>query len=499
MALLTRTASYSRQLLSAPPSAAPLLGPRWVRALAAIGALAVVSRLAYGPGRESYDPMWSLVWGRQLVQGEVPDVTVVDTAPTPHPLAILVGAVASLFGDDGPAVLSLLSFLSLGLLGWAGFRLTRSLFGSVVGVGVALLFVTREPVVWSTLQALIDIPFLAFVIWAAALEAERPRRGLPVLALLGVAGLLRPEAWLLSGAYLIYLLPRGSPRLIGQWVIAAAVAPVAWMAFDLITAGNALHSLQGTQELADRLGRPRGAGTALLKLPGYLEFVLPEPLLWAGLVGALTGVGLLYRRSILPAYIVGLGLVSFLVLGIAELPLLYRYVFLPGLMLSLFAAVALLGWLRLPDGRPRTIWRWASVPAAAVLAALWLPEEIDRLTRARDRGAAARESQRSQRSVVETPSTRALLHRCLPLYVRSGLQRPTLAYRLEMDPGWINSGRTFQPHGSAILVSIFPPPTPGYRRRGGNQLWTVWSSCGATSFSVPRGLKRRSRSSQYRA
>jgi hypothetical protein len=37
---------------------------------------------------------------------------------------------------------------------------------------------------------------VAFVVWAAVLEARRPRRGTAVLVLLGLAGLLRPEAWL---------------------------------------------------------------------------------------------------------------------------------------------------------------------------------------------------------------------------------------------------------------------------------------------------------------
>ena len=40
--------------------------------------------------------------------------------------------------------------------------------------------------------------------WAIALEVERPRRGLPVLGLLAAAGLLRPDAWVLSGAYWLW-------------------------------------------------------------------------------------------------------------------------------------------------------------------------------------------------------------------------------------------------------------------------------------------------------
>ena len=43
---------------------------------------------------------------------------------------------------------------------------------------------------------------MATVVWAGALEAARPRRGTVVFLLLAAAGLMRPEAWLLSGALL---------------------------------------------------------------------------------------------------------------------------------------------------------------------------------------------------------------------------------------------------------------------------------------------------------
>ena len=46
-----------------------------------------------------------------------------------------------------------------------------------------------------------------FVIWALLLEIRQPRRGWPVLAMLSLAGLLRPEAWVLAGLYWLYLFP----------------------------------------------------------------------------------------------------------------------------------------------------------------------------------------------------------------------------------------------------------------------------------------------------
>ena len=57
-----------------------------------------------------------------------------------------------------------------------------------------------------------DMPFAALVVGAVLLEARRPRRGVAVLALLAVAGLLRPEAWVLGGLYWLWMWPRAGDR-----------------------------------------------------------------------------------------------------------------------------------------------------------------------------------------------------------------------------------------------------------------------------------------------
>jgi hypothetical protein len=452
-----------------------------VRALAAIGGLAVVARLVYGTAFETYDPLWSLIWGRQLTRGELPDLDAVAVAPTSHPLANLFGAVGSLFGQGGTEFLEVLSFLSLGLLGWASYRLGRALFGAAVGVGFAFIAVTRPPIVFETLETIIDVPFLGLVMWAAALEAERPRRGWPVLALLALAGLLRPEAWLLSAAYVVYLSVGRPLREAAAWALAAASAPVVWFTFDLLSTGDPFHSLHGTQELAGVLGRPRGADTALLTLPRYLEFVMGEPLLWTGLAGVLAGLAFLYRQSLLPAGILALGLLSFLALGVAGLPLLYRYVFVPALMLCLFAAVALGGWLYLERGRTRRIWLVAAAPVAALLAFLWVPPEVDRLRDGSEQAEQIAARQGALRELLELDSVRTLLRSCLPIYVDGGLERPIVAYRLDVPPDSIRTGRVSAQAASAVFSRLHPPDA-GLRRHAANGEWAVYTmDCGARS------------------
>ena len=50
------------------------------------------------------------------------------------------------------------------------------------------------------------IAFTGAVLGALLVESRRRRAGTPVLALLALAGLLRPEAWAFSAVYLLYLL-----------------------------------------------------------------------------------------------------------------------------------------------------------------------------------------------------------------------------------------------------------------------------------------------------
>ena len=62
------------------------------------------------------------------------------------------------------------------------------------------------PIISYGVRAYVDVPYLLLVLCAVLLETRRRRAGAPVLALLALAGLLRPEAWVFSGLYWLYLL-----------------------------------------------------------------------------------------------------------------------------------------------------------------------------------------------------------------------------------------------------------------------------------------------------
>src|SRR6476660_1452695 len=198
-----------------------------VRAPAAIGALAAALWLVWGHGFANYDTLYALVWGRQIGDGEQPSFDV-SLAPTPHPLANLVGLLtAPLSARGAEDVLVVLAFVSLGAVAWLVYELGAKAFGPAAGALAAAIIITREPVLSYGTRAYVDLWYLAFVL-GALLVVERRRAPFVLLAL---AGLVRPEAWLFSSALPCCRVHRDdwSPDL----VAIAAAGPAFWLLSDL--------------------------------------------------------------------------------------------------------------------------------------------------------------------------------------------------------------------------------------------------------------------------
>jgi hypothetical protein len=351
---------------------------RLVIALALVVGAALLARIVFGGAMLGYDASWSLLWGRDAASGSWPDLEA-PGAPTPHPLHIVVAVPLGPLGWSGGDALLALSWLSLGALGWLAFRLGAALFSPWVGAVFAALLLTRPLLVLETRQAIVDVPFLALVAAAALLALRDERAGLRVPVLLTLAGLLRPEGWLLALAWLAWVVPVAAPSRRVHLALLAAAAPVAWMLLDLAATGDPFHSLHVTRGLAEQLDRPRELDTALREVPNYLRLVLTPVVAWVGLAGAVAALVWLPDRALGPAGVAGLGLAAFLALGVAGLPLLTRYLLLPAAILMLFAAVLLAGFTAVE--RQRTRWLAAGV-AALVALAVSVPSQVDDLSRA---------------------------------------------------------------------------------------------------------------------
>ena len=472
-------------------------------AAAALVGLAVFA--AFGHAFLNYDTFYSLVWGDDVVHGRTPQYEV-PVAPTPHPLASLAGALASPLGDSAEDVLLALVILSMGFIAVGLFRLGHELFAWPVGVLAALVFITRVPPLNFGIRGYVDLPTIALVVWAAVLEVRRPRRGAPVLVLLGLAGLLRPEAWLLAAAYWLWVVraERGEAarhrlrlgaRALRLAALAAA-APLLWALTDLLVTGDPLHSLHGTSELAADLGRPRGLDDVPRVMPRRLGEIMRLPELLAATAGF--GLALLWlrRRAAVPAAVLVLNGVAFLVLAVGGLSLLGRYLFLAGAMLSLFAAVGVFGWMAL-DGDDRRRRPWLAGGLVLLLGILALaPQQAGRLNDLRDDIADRDRVAADLHDLVRGPGAERALERCGTLFVPNHRPVPNLAYWTGRRPADIvvpDAGRRPTPDGLFVVpatpeaaeLSILDPrdpsapatPPPDYRPIERNRSWVMYAGC----------------------
>ena len=349
------------------------------RELAAAGALTLAAVLwwALVPTYPAYDAYWHLVWGRELLGGSLPSFEVY-AAPTQHPLYVAVAAVFGLVGEDADRLLVLAGLLSLVALVCGVWRLTRDLFG-VWPAALAALFVGSSfAFLLYAVRAYVDVPFLALVAWAAAAEV-RGRRWTPMV-LLVLAGLLRPEAWVLAG--LLWLWRAWGVRIAlregkekshtpGELVALAGLvvlAPVLWLLSDLIVTGDPLHSLTSTSELAEALGRDRGIAKAPRLFVVYVFDVARAPVALAGVIGAVLAVRRYgWQAMAVPLALVLTGAVTFFGAGIAGLSLLPRYLTVPAVGLAVFAGYAVAGFTTLAaDDRWLPAWRRGAIVAGVV-------------------------------------------------------------------------------------------------------------------------------------
>jgi hypothetical protein len=314
--------------------------------LLVVGALAVVAIAFWAlvPTYPNYDAYYHLVWGREVVAGHLPTFEAYQ-APTQHPLYLVICAVLGLFGEHADRLLVLFTCLCHVAFTYAVYRLGTAMWDRRAGIAAALLAGSSFALLLYAARAYVDEPFLALVLWAGALEAERSAArgpearadlgGRAVWVLLILAGLLRPEAWVLGGAYWLWLSWRARRPL---WPILGLplLAPVVWCAVDALVTGDPLFSLHSTSDLADELNRTR----SFSEVPGdFVSFLVDTARLPVALA-AVAGIVWSWRRRDARAVHVVLALFlagsfTFFATSVAGLSVLPRYLTVPAVALCL--------------------------------------------------------------------------------------------------------------------------------------------------------------------
>jgi hypothetical protein len=506
------------RIASAPMTARLGSWGRRFGALGSVAAVAVALRLVCGVAFANYDTLYALAWGGQLARGQTPAYGV-PIAPTPHPLVEILGIVLYPLGPrTSEDVVVALGFAALAGCGWAIYRLGAIWFGRAAGLLAGLLFLTRTPVLSDGVRAYIDLPYLFLVLAAALVEARRPRAGAPVLWLLALAGLLRPEAWAFSGIYWLYVadaLPwlrerlrhRRSPapagrvppparglsglRLAGLAGIVAS-APLVWILSDLAITGDALWSLTNTRHTAETLHRETGIANVPVYIPKRLGEILRAPVLVGAALGGVLSL-LWLRRRALPAAVVGvLAVLVFAAFATLGLPINTRYAFLAAAMLCIFCGAGVFGWMDLPVGdRRRRQWLVAGTVVLVALIA-FAPSAYDGASR--EMGKLAPE-QRIEDELVSLVHSGAITLRCGPVGVPNHAPVPLLALYMKASPA-----RIVSPEAGHIASGVYVDPAsreveddyvldkndphervsvpPGFTEVASNRSWRIFRRCG---------------------
>ncbi len=505
---------------------------KWLAPTAWVAAITALLLIVFPVGFPNYDTIYALVWGRELAHGHSPDYGAA-LPPTPHPLIDFLGLVTSPFGEAPITVTMVIAYLSLGLIAWFVYRLGATWFDKWIGVLAAVIVLTRAPFLSNGLRAYVDLPYIAFCLGALYVEARKPRAGWPVLALLVPAGLLRPEAWGFAIAYWLWLafdivrvsearerklpklalagwcvVPRGerSNTELGWLALLALGGLIVWVLFDAITTGNPLYSLTGTQETVESLKRQTGPVDLVIYGPRRLGEVMQWPGMIGGFGGLVLGFIFLRRRSALGIAAVVLALLAFAFLAAAGLAIIARYTMLAGAILSIFFALALLGWRLVDKSNPYRRWWQVFAGLVLLMVLIWLPNQwnLDRQvhTDLTNQG-------KIEGDLTDLVNQGAFSPACGPIAVPNHRAIPRLAFGLEVKPTEIVSaseavsgeekrkleeaeskGYWVQPASEFVIHNyILDPndkttefdelePPAGFKKVAGNDSWLIYSNCG---------------------
>ncbi len=465
--------------------------------------------VTWRPMYPNYDTYYALIWGSEIASGQLPDYDVFKT-PTPHPLFNIYTAAISLTGG---AAIKLLLYASLamyvGLL-WGIFRLVKLQLGALVAFFSVLVLLTRTDLMAFAFRSMLDIPFLLMIIWAAVLELQRPRRGTAPLVLLALAGLLRPEAWMLAGLYWLWLvLGHVKPRLalpgelpsrakLGWFAVLVASAPVIWLGADWIVTGDPLYSVNSTSEVANELNRQKSIWGAIWVLPNLIGGSEKIVNVIVGSIGFALALWAYRARMLMLAALAAIGVLTYLMIALAGLSVISRYLVIPSIVLCIGVAFALVGWTQL-DGRLRKIAVFIAI-FGFLIGVARIPGYVNnfRALNTSTEDVSVRYSRIY--NILEKPKVRTAVENCLPVTSFTHETVPIIRYLLDLPKQQVPATTeldgppttgtqllqtsALDPLQMTIVDRVLRKPwtgfhQPGFVFRGENRAWVVYTTCGA--------------------
>jgi hypothetical protein len=359
---------------------------------AAAGAVLLLALLSLIlPSTATYDPWAWIIWGREVVHG---DLNTID-GPSWKPLPVVVTALAAPFGSIAPAIWVLVARAGALAAVVVAFTLGRRIAGTVGGVLSAAPLMLAPWFFWHGWLANSEGLLVAFVLAAVIAELDG-RRGLAMAC--GVAaGLLRPEAWPFLLLYAAWVAWHADGR--GRLAVLAGlcVLPPAWLLPEKWGSGDFWRA--STRAQNPDPGAPALTAHPWLTVVRNFARMIPTTT-WVMVVVAVVVLAVLVvaaprRRATPPARPAGVRapwpvIAGLVVLGVAWLVLVAvmtergysgneRYLIQPAAFLIVAAGCALALALRRVGETPRGVVLAALAVLGVLTAAQELPMQVRRV------------------------------------------------------------------------------------------------------------------------
>jgi hypothetical protein len=343
----------------------------WRLLVAACLGLATASLLL--PSVPTYDPWAWLIWGREILHGDL----VTTTGPSWKPFPVLFTTPFAVLGDDGAPLAWLVIARAGGLLAIAmAYRLGRQLAGPVAGLIAAVALTLADEFIFNFFRGNSEGILVAACLWA--IERHLDGRRVDAFLLGVVAALLRPEMWPLLFAYGCWLVWQDRSRRTVTTVLAGGGLVMAlWFVPEYVGSGDFFRAASRAREAnSDSLAYAARPFVAVLE---HSYGVLSLPVYVGALIAVAIAVRTRDRLLLAMAAAAACLLLAVALMTQAGFAGNLRYVALPA---SLVCVLAGIGFARLGAAAHR--WRGAVplvavVVIGAVLAAPYVRDDVDAL------------------------------------------------------------------------------------------------------------------------
>ena len=440
-----------------------------------LGCLAVATLSLLLPSVPTYDPWAWIIWGREILHGDL----VTTTGPSWKPLPVLFTTPFSVLGDDGAPLAWLVIARAGGILAFAmAYRLGSRLAGPIAGLIAAAALFLADDFIFNFARGNSEGILVALCLWALERHLDdRPRDAF----LLGLgAALLRPEVWLFIALYGLYLIWRERTRGSVILVLASGLGlALLWFVPEYIGSGNVFRA-------ASRALEPVPDSPAQAAHPFVAVFTNSAAALWApAYVGGVLAVLLALlgdrrdpRNRAVLALAIGSTVLMITVAVLAEIGFTgnLRYVALPASLVCVLAGV---GWARAFALVRRRAGAVVAAVAALVVLAAAVPFAVADVNRTRGQFRAALDEAAvadDLPAAIAKAGGPAALERCGR--VKTGpFETQLVAWHLHMHQHTIGLLPTPPATVVAVRGSGRPAGAPGFRTVALTKRWVVQTSC----------------------